>query len=237
MVDRELRVSFDDLLEREVVEHDITLTCVSNTIGGELIGNARWTGVRLDDLLAEAGVDPAATQVVGRSDRRLHVRLPGRGSDRRPQRTRCLRHERRAAAARARVPGATDRARPLRLRLGHQVAHRDRADHVRGLRAVLGAPRLRRPGADQADEPDRLDRRARHADPQRRTAPPRSAASPGRRPAGSAPSRCSSTTAPGSRANSARRSTTTRGANGRSGGHRERRVGHRFAAGQSTETE
>ncbi len=67
MVDRELRLSFDDLLEREVVEHDITLTCVSNTIGGELIGNARWTGVRLDDLLAEAGVDPAATQVVGRS--------------------------------------------------------------------------------------------------------------------------------------------------------------------------
>jgi DMSO/TMAO reductase YedYZ molybdopterin-dependent catalytic subunit len=67
MVDRELRLSFDDLLRRDVVEHDITLTCVSNTIGGELIGNARWTGVRLDELLAEAGVDPAATQVVGRS--------------------------------------------------------------------------------------------------------------------------------------------------------------------------
>ena len=67
MVDRELRLSFDDLLNRDVVEHDITLTCVSNTIGGELIGNARWTGVRLDELLAEAGVDPAATQVVGRS--------------------------------------------------------------------------------------------------------------------------------------------------------------------------
>ncbi len=67
MVDRELRLSFDDLLRRDVVEHDITLTCVSNTIGGELIGNARWTGVRLDALLAEAGVDPRATQVVGRS--------------------------------------------------------------------------------------------------------------------------------------------------------------------------
>jgi DMSO/TMAO reductase YedYZ molybdopterin-dependent catalytic subunit len=67
MVDRELRFSFDDLLNRDVVEHDITLTCVSNTIGGELIGNARWTGVRLDDLLAEAGVRSGATQVVGRS--------------------------------------------------------------------------------------------------------------------------------------------------------------------------
>ena len=67
MVDRELRFSFDDLLRREVVEHDITLTCVSNTIGGELIGNARWTGVRLDELLAEAGVQAGANQVVGRS--------------------------------------------------------------------------------------------------------------------------------------------------------------------------
>jgi DMSO/TMAO reductase YedYZ molybdopterin-dependent catalytic subunit len=67
MVDRELRLSFDDLLRRDVVEHDITLTCVSNTIGGQLVGNARWTGVRLDELLADAGVDPSATQVVGRS--------------------------------------------------------------------------------------------------------------------------------------------------------------------------
>jgi DMSO/TMAO reductase YedYZ molybdopterin-dependent catalytic subunit len=67
MVAEELRLSFEDLLGRNVVEHDITLTCVSNTVGGELIGNARWTGVRLDELLAEAGVDPAATQVVGRS--------------------------------------------------------------------------------------------------------------------------------------------------------------------------
>jgi DMSO/TMAO reductase YedYZ molybdopterin-dependent catalytic subunit len=67
LVDRELRLSFDDLLRRDVVEHDITLTCVSNTVGGQLIGNARWTGVRLDELLAEAGVQSGADQVVGRS--------------------------------------------------------------------------------------------------------------------------------------------------------------------------
>jgi DMSO/TMAO reductase YedYZ molybdopterin-dependent catalytic subunit len=67
MVDRELRLSFDDLLGRRIEEHDITLTCVSNTVGGDLIGNARWLGVRLDDLLAEAGIDPAADQIVGRS--------------------------------------------------------------------------------------------------------------------------------------------------------------------------
>ena len=67
MVDRELRFSFDDLLRRNVAEYDITLTCVSNTIGGNLIGNARWLGVRLDELLAEAGVLAGADQVVGRS--------------------------------------------------------------------------------------------------------------------------------------------------------------------------
>ena len=67
MVDKALRLSFDDLLGRQVEEHDITLACVSNTIGGDLIGTARWMGVRLDDLLAEAGIDPAADQIVGRS--------------------------------------------------------------------------------------------------------------------------------------------------------------------------
>src|SRR5690606_7980046 len=67
MVDRELRLSFDDLLGRELVEEDITLCCVSNEVGGDLIGNARWLGVRLDALLAEAGVAAGADQVVGRS--------------------------------------------------------------------------------------------------------------------------------------------------------------------------
>lgn len=67
MVDTELNLSFDDLITRNVEEHDITLACVSNTVGGELIGNARWLGVRLDELLADAGVSPDATQVVGRS--------------------------------------------------------------------------------------------------------------------------------------------------------------------------
>ena len=67
MVDRELSFSYDELLRRNVVEHDITLTCVSNTIGGELIGNARWLGVRLDELLADARVQPGGNQVVGRS--------------------------------------------------------------------------------------------------------------------------------------------------------------------------
>ncbi|MEU6407102.1 molybdopterin-dependent oxidoreductase [Streptomyces sp. NPDC046985] len=64
--------SFDDLLRRELVERDITLTCVSNEVGGPYVGNARWTGVRLADLLAECGVRAPsrggpADQMVSRS--------------------------------------------------------------------------------------------------------------------------------------------------------------------------
>ncbi|GAA1659523.1 sulfite oxidase [Glycomyces endophyticus] len=67
MVDRELTFTFDDLLGRELIERDITLACVSNPVGGDLVGNARWLGVSLPALLAEAGVDPAADQLVSRS--------------------------------------------------------------------------------------------------------------------------------------------------------------------------
>lgn len=67
MVDKEINLSFDDLLKRDLVESDITLTCVSNVVGGELVGTARWLGIRLDDLLEEAGINPAADQIVGRS--------------------------------------------------------------------------------------------------------------------------------------------------------------------------
>ncbi|MFI6941208.1 molybdopterin-dependent oxidoreductase [Streptomyces sp. NPDC050418] len=64
--------SFDDLLRRAVIERDITLTCVSNEVGGPYISSARWLGVRLKDLLAEAGVRPPskggpADQLVARS--------------------------------------------------------------------------------------------------------------------------------------------------------------------------
>jgi DMSO/TMAO reductase YedYZ molybdopterin-dependent catalytic subunit len=55
-VDNELELSFADLLSRRLVERRITLTCVSNEVGGELAGNATWTGVLLKDLLEEAGV-------------------------------------------------------------------------------------------------------------------------------------------------------------------------------------
>jgi DMSO/TMAO reductase YedYZ molybdopterin-dependent catalytic subunit len=62
-VRRELTLTFDELKSRDLIERDITLTCVSNEVGGNLAGQARWLGVPLKDLLAEAGVDPGADQV------------------------------------------------------------------------------------------------------------------------------------------------------------------------------
>jgi DMSO/TMAO reductase YedYZ molybdopterin-dependent catalytic subunit len=66
-VDRPLTLTYAELLDRPMVEADITISCVSNEVGGDLIGTARWLGCRLDDLLDEAGIDPSADQVVGRS--------------------------------------------------------------------------------------------------------------------------------------------------------------------------
>lgn len=67
MVDRELELGFDDLLDRPMVERYVTLSCVSNQVGGSLVGTARWQGIRLGDLLREAGVRPGADQLVSRS--------------------------------------------------------------------------------------------------------------------------------------------------------------------------
>jgi DMSO/TMAO reductase YedYZ molybdopterin-dependent catalytic subunit len=67
LVDREIEISYDELLRRNLVEEDITLTCVSNTVGGSLTGTARWLGLPLRELLDEAGVDASADQIIGRS--------------------------------------------------------------------------------------------------------------------------------------------------------------------------
>ena len=64
---RELTLTYADLLKRPLIERDVTLTCVSNDVGGNLIGSARWLGVRLADLLAEVEPDEDADQLVGRS--------------------------------------------------------------------------------------------------------------------------------------------------------------------------
>ncbi len=66
-VAKPITLTYAQLLARPMIERYVTLTCVSNEVGGDLIGNARWLGVRLKDLLEEAGPLPGADQVVGRS--------------------------------------------------------------------------------------------------------------------------------------------------------------------------
>ncbi|HET6380908.1 MAG TPA: molybdopterin-dependent oxidoreductase [candidate division Zixibacteria bacterium] len=67
MVDRPFEIGYAELLAMPLVEQYVTIACVSNEVGGHLVGNALWRGVRLRELLNRAGVQPGATQVVGRS--------------------------------------------------------------------------------------------------------------------------------------------------------------------------
>jgi DMSO/TMAO reductase YedYZ molybdopterin-dependent catalytic subunit len=66
MVDKPMTLTFAELMKRPMIDHDVTLTCVSESIGGGYIGNARWQGALLADLLKEAGIQPGATQIVMR---------------------------------------------------------------------------------------------------------------------------------------------------------------------------
>lgn len=67
MVDREITYTLADLANFELVERPVTLTCVSNPVGGSLIGNAMWTGYRVRDLLARAGIQADADMVLSTS--------------------------------------------------------------------------------------------------------------------------------------------------------------------------
>ncbi len=66
-VKRPFSISYSELMAMPQIEADITLTCVSNEVGGGLVGNARWQGVPLAVLLRRAGLRRDATQLIGRS--------------------------------------------------------------------------------------------------------------------------------------------------------------------------
>ncbi|HEU0042128.1 MAG TPA: molybdopterin-dependent oxidoreductase, partial [Jiangellaceae bacterium] len=67
MVDHEVRLQYSDLVEMGLVDRWLTLTCVSNEVGGGLAGNAFWTGVPIADVLALAGPHPDADAVLSTS--------------------------------------------------------------------------------------------------------------------------------------------------------------------------
>ena len=76
MVDREVEISYEELLDLGLVQENVTLSCVSNRVGGRLVGNATWVGVPLPTVLDLAGVQPGATQIVGRSVDRWTAGFP-----------------------------------------------------------------------------------------------------------------------------------------------------------------
>ena len=66
MVDNPMTITFDELMKMPMIEQDITLTCVSEAVGGGYVGNARWQGTLLADVLRKAGIQSGADQIVMR---------------------------------------------------------------------------------------------------------------------------------------------------------------------------
>jgi len=67
LLDRELTLTFDDLLGKPLRERWITLTCVSNEVGGSYVGTAKWLGYPLAELLADLGVHADADMLYATS--------------------------------------------------------------------------------------------------------------------------------------------------------------------------
>ncbi|MCS5714908.1 molybdopterin-dependent oxidoreductase [Herbiconiux sp. CPCC 205716] len=67
MVDKEVTLSFQDLVNMGLDEYSITMTCVSNEVGGGLVGSAKWLGVPMRDVLAMAGPQSGADMVLSKS--------------------------------------------------------------------------------------------------------------------------------------------------------------------------
>jgi len=76
LVDRETVLTYAQLTALPIIEQVVTIACVSNEVGGDLVGNASWRGVPLRTVLNIAGVQPAATQLVGRSVDGFTVGMP-----------------------------------------------------------------------------------------------------------------------------------------------------------------
>jgi DMSO/TMAO reductase YedYZ molybdopterin-dependent catalytic subunit len=66
-VDNPLTLTYEDLLAMPSIERYVTLSCVSNDIGGDLIGTQKFQGVRLSDLLDKVGVHSDASLILGES--------------------------------------------------------------------------------------------------------------------------------------------------------------------------
>ena len=76
MIDHPLTFTYAQLLAMPLFDQYVTIACVSNEVGGDLVGNALWTGVHLKSVLAMAGVQTGATQIVGKATDGFTVGFP-----------------------------------------------------------------------------------------------------------------------------------------------------------------
>jgi len=67
LVENPLAFTLQDLQRYEPVHQFVTLSCISNPVGGDLIGTTRWTGVSLQRLLPDLRLKPSATHLKIRS--------------------------------------------------------------------------------------------------------------------------------------------------------------------------
>ncbi len=75
-VDNPFEITYAELLAMPMIERDITLTCVSNEVGGPYVGGARWLGVRTSDLLEKAGVRSGTDQILSHSTEGMTISTP-----------------------------------------------------------------------------------------------------------------------------------------------------------------
>jgi DMSO/TMAO reductase YedYZ molybdopterin-dependent catalytic subunit len=62
-----ITITWEQLLAMPMIERYVTLACVSNEVGGNLISNAKWLGVPVKELLERVQPEDGADQVVSRS--------------------------------------------------------------------------------------------------------------------------------------------------------------------------
>jgi hypothetical protein len=134
LVENEIEITFAELLKLPLKERIITLTCVSQEVGGNLIGNAKWLGYPIRELLARAKPKAGADMVLSRSIDGFTAGSP----------LPVLQDVNTDALLAVGMNGAP------RLRLGDEVDRGDEGHHLRGRPGILDASRLVPDGADQA---------------------------------------------------------------------------------------
>jgi DMSO/TMAO reductase YedYZ molybdopterin-dependent catalytic subunit len=76
MVGTPLKLSYEEIKSMPAIEEFVTLECISNKIGGDLIGTALWKGIRLKDILEKAKILPGVQYIVFRCSDGYDVGIP-----------------------------------------------------------------------------------------------------------------------------------------------------------------